>query len=231
MKNKNWFWGFFFLISAIFVLASQLGSFSELGVLSVLASVLIVTVIIHSLIKLNFFGVFIPAAFLYMIYIQPFDLPIISPWMLIVSGLLASIGFSIIFHKHHHKHLKCHHEFEHTTVEMDDNNPYVKVHFGASSRYIHADCLRSGHFISSFGALEVYFDQTQLSPEGAEILLDCNFGAITLYVPKHWVVIDKLHTSIGGVDNHLKYSKPTENSPRLTLNGTIQMGGVEIKYI
>ena len=37
MKNRNWFWGFFFLLSAVFVIASQIGSFGQIGFISILA--------------------------------------------------------------------------------------------------------------------------------------------------------------------------------------------------
>lgn len=233
MKNKNWFWGGFFLVAAIFVIASQIGSFGHFGFLSIAATVLLAGILIHSIVELNYFGIFMPLAFLYMIYTRPLNLIPISPWMLLLSAVLASIGFSCIFRKSYHKevHIHDHQGFERTIETMDDNNPYAKVHFGASSKYLHADCLRNGQFFSSFGALEVFFDQAQLSPEGAEIALDCNFGAIKLYIPKHWRVVDNLNASLGGIDNDTRFAQVTEDSPRLTLVGNVHFSGIEIKYI
>lgn len=236
MKNKNWFWGLFFLLSAVFVIASQTGSFGQIGFLSILATVLLAAIIIRSLADLNFYGVFIPLGLLYLIYWQPLALIYISPWLLLLAAVLAGIGFSFFFHKHPHKAVcSCSHDeiehFNQTSENIDDNNPYAKVTFGSSSKYLHADCLKSGQFIASFGALEVFFDQAQLSPEGAEIFLDCSFGSIKLYVPKHWRVLDNLHASLGGVDNDTRLSQPNENSPRLTLTGSVQLGGIEIQYI
>lgn len=234
MKNRNWFWGIFFLLSAVFVIACQTGAFGQIGVLSILATVLLATLLIHSIIHLNFFGVFIPVALFYMIYRQPLGLVEISPWLLLMSAVFASIGFSFLFHSHSCIKMHHHSEMDHfnqTTESTDDNNPFAKVSFGASSKYLHGDCLKSGQFSVSFGALELFFDEAKLSPDGAEIFLDCSFGAIKLYIPKGWRVIDNMQASLGGVDNNTRLSHPDENAPRLTVSGNVQLGAVEIHYV
>lgn len=231
MKNKNWFWGFFFLVAGIFVIASQTGSFGEIGVLSILAGVLLLSLTIMSIFSRNFFGIFMPLAFLYMIFQGPLSLFQISPKLLILAGLLISTGFSILFHSktNHMKHWHGKDEHSNQASEtIDDNNPYTKVTFASSSKYIHGDCLKSGQFISSFGELELFFDQAQLSPEGAKIFLDCSFGAIKIFVPKHWRVQDNMHASFGSVDNKTQTANLDENSPCLTLTGNVSFGGIEI---
>ena len=236
MKNRNWFWGIFFLLSGVFIIGSQTGSFGQIGVLSVLATIFLVALAIHSLINFEFFGMFVPIAFLYLIYQKPFNLVEISSWVLIMSAILISIGFNIIFHnnkayKYKHKDCRYHGEYSKTSENIDDNNPFTKVSFGSSSKYLHADCLKSGKFIMSFGELEVYFDQVQLSPDGAEILVDCSFGEIKLFVPKRWQVIENIHTSLGSVENDNRMARPEENAPKLIITGSVQFGSVEIHYI
>ena len=231
MKSRNWFWGIFFLLSAVFVIASQTGSFVQIGVISILATVLLAALAIQSLIYRNYFGIFLSLAFLYMIYRYPLGLPEISLWLLLVSAVLAGIGFSFIFHSHPPKMVYTHGMEHFTSESIDDNNPYAKVNFGSSSKYLHADCLKSGQFFVSFGALEVFFDQAQLSPDGAELFFDCSFGAIKLFVPKHWKVRDNLRASLGAVENDTRLAQPGENAPQLTLTGNVQLGAVEIHYI
>lgn len=235
MKSRNWFWGLFFLLAAVFVIASQIGSFGQIGILSILATVLIAAIIIHSALERNFFGVFMPFAFLYLIYRQPLHLVEINLWLLLLSALLASIGFSFLFRSHPHHPWACSHDggdqFVPTSESIDDNNPYAKVSFGASSKYLHGDCLKSGQFASSFGSLDVFFDQAQLSPDGAEIFLDASFGTIKLYIPKHWKVIDSVRASLGAVENDARLNQPSENAPRLILTGNVQFGSIEIHYI
>ncbi|MDF2632563.1 MAG: hypothetical protein K0Q85_1159 [Caproiciproducens sp.] len=234
MKNRNWFWGFFFLLSAIFVIASQTGSFGQIGLMSLLATVLLAALAIHSAVNRNFFGIFLPLAFLYMIYWQPLKLIEISFWLLILAAVLTSIGFSILFRSHPPKMMDWHGGMQHsnqTSENIDDNNPYTKVSFGSSSKYLHSDSLKSGQFIASFGALEVFFDQAQLSPEGAEIFIDCSFSGVELYVPKHWQVLDNMHASLGAVNNDVRLAHPQENAPKLIITGNVQFGAVDIKYI
>jgi predicted membrane protein len=168
------------------------------------------------------------------VFKAPLGLPEISIPIIILSSMFASIGFSILFRRQPKEKPHWEHSgrnFSQTTETIDDNNPYSKVNFGSSSKYLHSDCLKSGQFIASFGELEIFFDQAQLAPEGAEIFLDCSFGAIKLYVPKHWLVIDKMNVSLGGVENKNRMAMPTENAPRLTLTGNVQLGGIEIHYI
>ena len=234
MKTRNWFWGIFFILSAVFVIASQTNAFVQIGVMSIFATVLLVALLIQSLANLNFFGMFLSLAFLYVIYRKPLGLIEISLWLLIMAALFASMGFSFLFHKHPRKNAQwcCGREQFHHTVETDkDNNPGAKVSFGAISKYLHADRLKSGNFAVSFGALELFFDQVQLDPEGAELYLDCSMGAIKLYIPKHWSVIDKIQTGLGSVENDVRFAAPSENAPRLTLTGNVQLGSVEIHYI
>ncbi|MHB1485725.1 MAG: LiaF transmembrane domain-containing protein [Saccharofermentanales bacterium] len=235
MKNKNIFWGFLFLLSAVLIIAGQTGAFGTIALMSIISGVLLLALMVYSLFSLNFFGVFLPLAFLYMIFWSPLELPEISPWLLVLAAVLTSIGFSIIFHKKPKADTCCKdigsQSFNDTTETIDDNHPYAKVNFGSSSKYLHSNNLEKGQFIASFGSLEVFFDKAQLSPEGAEIFLDCSFGAIKLYIPRNWKVIEKMQVNLGGVNYNNQPDVLTEDSPRLTLTGNVQLGGIEIQYI
>lgn len=234
MRNRNWFLGIIFVLAAIFVIAGQTNIFWNFGIITIVASALLVAIMVQSIVRLNFFGIFMPLAFLYVIYEQPLNLISISIWQLIVAAVFISIGLTIIFKKRPRKSYYRHEDdryFTQTSESIDDNNPYTKISFGSSSKYLHTDCLKSGQFFVSFGALEVYFDQAQLSPQGAEIFVDCSFGSISLYVPKSWRVIDKLNVSLGGVENNTHFATRDENAPTLTLTGNVHLGGIEIKYI
>jgi hypothetical protein len=234
MKNKNYFWGFFFLMSAILIIVSQIGSFAEIGVISILATVFLVALVIHGLIDRSFFEIFIPLPFLYMIYSKPLTLVYISPWLLIISASLISIGFSLLFQTPTKKTAISHDgtkQFTQVNENIDNNNPYAKVMLSSSGIYLHSECLQGGYFISSLGELEVYFDQVQLSLDDVRIMLDCNLGSIKLYVPSQWKVVNNINSIAGEVKNCLRYNKPSENAPQLTLVGKVLMGSIEIQYI
>lgn len=236
MKSRNWFWGVFFLLAAVFVIACQVGAFVKVDFISIVATVLLVALLIHSLINLNYFGIFLPVALLYMIYQKPLGLIEINIWLLLVAAVFASIGFSFLFHPHHHEWKCCvsgdgTERFTDSTENIDDNNPYAKVSFGSSSKYLHGDALRGGKFTVSFGELQVYFDQAQLSPDGAEVSVDCSFGDMKLFIPRQWQIIDKIRTSLGSVENNVRSAQPDMNAPKLTLIGNVSFGDIEIHYI
>jgi hypothetical protein len=234
MKNRNWFWGFFFLLLAVFVIASQTGVFGQINAISILETVFFATLVVHSLIKRNFFGIFIPLSFLYMIYSKPLAFVYISPWLLVLSAVLTSIGFSLLFRKRP-KNVAFSHSrkkhFSQINENLDDNNPYIKVSLSSSSTYLHSDCLKGGHFVSHLGELDVYFDQVQLSPDGVEIFLECNLGSIKLYIPRSWYVVDNTHSILGDVNNNTQHTKPSENAPHITITGNVTLGSVKIEYI
>jgi len=112
-----------------------------------------------------------------------------------------------------------------------DNNPRISVSFGGGSRYLHADSLETVDIDCSFGGIEVYFDHVTLSPNGAEAFLNCKFGAIELYVPAHWKIIDNMSASLGGVDINNRRNNNDENAPVLKVSGNVSFGGVEVHRI
>ena len=57
------------------------------------------------------------------------------------------------------------------------------------------------------------------------------FGAIKLYIPKHWKVLDNLSVNLGGVENKNHNGQLSADAPCLTLKGNVQFGAVEIYYI
>jgi len=233
MKNKNLFWGIFFILTALAIIAMQTGSFEQISILSFLIGVFLTAIVILSLVKLNFFGVFPPMAFLYMIFWKPLGLVNINYWLLILSSVLISIGFSIIFGKQHKNRWdhKVRNGTENISESIDDNNPVVSVRFGSSGKYLHTDNLQSGKFNVYFGELELFFDQVLLNTEGVEIFVDCNFGSLILNIPKQWRVNDNIHVTLGEVKNKIRQVNPADDAPKLTITGKVQIGAIEIRYI
>ena len=105
-KHNNWFWGIFFVLAAVFVVVSQVTSFTTIGFWSILAAVVLAAICIQSLVHLNYFGVFLPLALAYIIFQNPLSLYAISPWLLILAAVLLSIGFHTIFRRRP-KYTRC----------------------------------------------------------------------------------------------------------------------------
>ena len=239
MKHRNWFWGIFFLVAAVFVLACQTGAFVKVGFWSIGATVLLAAVFIGSLMDLNFFGMLVPLALLYGIYQVPLRLTVVSVWLLLLTAVLASMGLSMIFHTHHHHHWEdwdhhghCRDWDSGASVErMEGNDIFVRTSFSEACKYLHSNSLKSAHLVSSFGKLSVYFDQVLLSPEGAEASLDVSFGSMSLYLPREWRVEDRIHTGAGTVNSDHRRADPEAGAPLLILTGNVSFGSLEIHYV
>ncbi len=239
MKFRNYFWGIFFVLAGAFVVVSQVypnDLFEEIGFWSIVATVFLIAIFIKSLVEINFFGIFAPIAILYSIYQSPLKLPEISFWTLIFAAILLSIGLHMLFRrkKHVFKYTKeINHSFEgcgNRDETLTGNRLYAKASFCDSSKFLHSDSLEKGEFILSFGRMNVYFDQVQLSPDGAEVYLDCSFGEMNVYLPRNWQVKDKLHATLGSIENT---SRPFADvsGPQITLNGEVKFGTIKIHYV
>ncbi len=243
MKNRNWFWGIFLLLAAVFAVGSQVGAFNAVNFWTVAATVLLAAILVDSLVRLSFFGILIPVALLYGLYCRPFGWPNISVWLLLLAAVLASWGLEILFGRHRRWYDHCGHcwhdwhdkgdgeHFHSNSEDIDGDTPSAKISFGSSSKYLHSSALKSGRFSVAFGELDIYFDQVQLSPEGAEIFAECSFGKMALFIPRSWQVTDNLRASAGSVQNDMRRESPEPGAPHLTLSGSASFGTIEIHYI
>jgi len=237
-------WGTFLLLAAVFVLFNQFNGFTRLGIGSIIAAVLSVIFLVQCIADRNFALLPIPVAVLYIVFRAPLDLPAIRTKTVILSSVLACIGLGILLPR---KYGRICHEFksgdnsgdtQHIHTEKsrlensgNDNNPKVSVNFGAVSRHLYADSLETVQLNCNFGAMEIFFDQTELSPNGAEVTLNCSIGAIKIYLPRHWRIVDRVSCSLGGVDIDKRFTTPDENAPQLIINGSVSLGGIEVRYI
>lgn len=234
MKGKNIFWGLFLVVSAALIIASQVTTFDTVSAVSILATVFLSAIIISSVVRMEFFGIFVPTAFLYMIYNEPLNLMFIRPVILLSAAVLAAVGCSLIFRKRPKKAIFANYpsnQYNPPNDSVNDNNPYVKASMGSSSKYLRADALQGGQLTVSLGELSVYFDQVRLNQSGAEVFVDCSLGTLKLYIPRHWNVVDKIGVTLGEVKNKTQQAQPVLTEPLLTLSGNVKLGSVEINYI
>ena len=237
-RHSNALWGTFLLLAAAFLLINQLYGFARINPGSIIIAILALAFIVQSLARLSFASLLIPIAVLYIIFRAPLHLPHIQTWTLILTAILASAGLAILYP---HKNWRFHSTIKHHGRSGDnlpkftegdiDNNPSVSVNFSSVSRRIHANNLETVQLSCNFGEMEIFLDQAELAPTGAEIILNCSFGAIKLYIPRHWKIIDRLSCSLGGVDIERNFTALAENAPQVTLTGSVSFGGVEIRFI
>jgi len=215
-KSSKWAWGVFWLLIAALILSNYFGGFVYLGVWSVLVAALACAVLVYCIASLALASIPIPLAALYYIFQVPLGLPFLSFWMLVLVTLLITCGFHVLLprrfrtdsnfnfnwndgskNRHRIRSGEARDDETDGLVEEgdDENNPYIRVKFGHVCRYLHSECLETAELYCSCGAMEVFFDQVELHPDGAEINVNCNLGSIEIYVPGHWNVVSKLSAS------------------------------------
>jgi len=232
-RFSKFIWGIFLLLATIFVLANQFNGFINLGTGSIIAVVLALIFIVQCIAHLHFASLPIPLAVLYIVFKTHLGLPDIPIWTLILVAVLTTIGLGILLSgKHSHRyHRHWNNDKTDKNDSINDNNPSISVDFGGMSKRLYADNLETVQLSSHFGGLEIFFDQVRLSPGGAQAHVNCHFGAIKIFVPRQWKIIDRVNCSLGGIDIERPFIGQEENAPQLTLTGSVSFGGIEVRYI
>jgi predicted membrane protein len=236
-KPSKLIWGILLLLAATFVLLNQFGYFTGIGIVNIIIAALAVAFFVHCIVRLHFSLLPIPLAILYIFLQKPLELPYIQTWALVISAILMVIGLAVLFprkwKKNHVQHNYSEDKSSQKSTEngKNDNNPSISVNFGVLSRHLYADCLEIAHLRSNFGELEVFFDNVELSPKGAEAIINSNCGAIKLYIPKHWRIIDRLNCTLGAVELDARFANPADDAPQITLIGSVSLGEITVRYI
>lgn len=231
MKKERIYWGGLFLIGAVALIVNKLGYFYDVNIISILLSVLLSGVLIKNLFTMNFTGILFPLAFICIIYDEQLGITAITPWTVLVSALLGSIGLSMIFYKQPKWYSNFKNKsYKFKTVDLEDeSNIKVNTSFSGSIKYINTDKFEQAELKCNFGAIKVYFDNATLHNGNGIVKIDASCSGIELYVPKTWVIDNKINTFFSGVDEKNKNVGSIDNI--LTLVGNISLSGIEIIYI
>ena len=152
------------------------------------------------------------------------------PVLLIVVG--AGVILKILFGKkaccHRHGHIQR--PLNVDKMEGTDGIYVREVVFGGIEDIFLEPVFRGGQIEVVFGGVELDLRRASL-PEGDTYLqVEAVFGGIKLYLPDDWVVVPKISTVLGGVDNkHFSKSTNQDTSRRLLISGEIVFGGCEIR--
>ena len=243
----NVFWGVILLVLAALIVLNQMGVFFITFriwdiVLAVIALKLFISTFVHG--KASTLP--IAAALIYIVLRNQGLVPDVPIGTIAAVTALSSIGLSFLFpgrrrwRKYRYGHIGAFSGSSGTWDEnksescdeiSTDNNPTIRISFGSASRYLYADALESANLSCNFGGMEIYFDQVQLHQNGATVYVDCKFGGIDLFVPRHWNVVEQVESSFGGTDVSRRLEPLQEGAPTLTIVGDVAFGGIDIHYV
>jgi len=227
-KFNKIFWGLFFLVAGAFVIFNQLGYYTNFELLPLILTIFIIAILIKSIYPVKFFGILFSLAALVILYDKPLGLESITPWPVLLTALLGSIGLSIIFGKHYGSK-NCDKHYEKVINDKDEDTVYVDVKFGSSIKYVNTDTFKEANLNCSFGSLAIYFNDAKIKGDSATINLDASFSGVELYIPKEWKVINNVDSNLAGVEE--KNNSNSVTTKTLTINGRVSFAGVEIIYI
>lgn len=236
-KGRNIFWGVFFILGAVFILGAKLGFMKDVGVWSLIWTVLFAALLVRSLFKISFYGIFFSLAFLGILYAEPLGITAITPWPILGAALLLGMGCKMIFPQKKrfrdriHFSVKGNPDVEPNKVINNQDGAQVshEVSFSSAVKYINSDNFENGSFECSFGYLKVYFDNAVMQNASASVHLENSFGAIELYIPKGWAVDNQMENSFGGINE--EGNPEPDGLHTLYLYGDNSFGGITVIYV
>lgn len=239
--KKNYFWGLFLVLAAVYLIISRLGYLPAVGVFTVIATIICIAAFVHSLLHLSFGGMLFPLAFISILYDKQLGITAITPWTVLLAALLGTIGLNLIFSKtkwkykwkrnwdHHGKHKIAGNDHFENGENIEGEYVYMKSSFGSLLRYVTSDNLRYAELEANFSGVKIYFDNAKVPSGNATLNLDVNFSGIEIFVPENWKIINHLGSSFGGVSE--KGKTPSGETVTLTLEGENSFSGITVYYV
>lgn len=234
--KKNLFWGVFLVLAGVYLVVSQMGYLPEVGVFTLVFTIVCLAVLVASIPHLSFGGILFPLAFIGILYDEQLGITAVTPWTILLAALLAVIGLHLLFGRFRKKHIypkyngnDSRHWKQADSGSLDGESIYIRVSFGSVIRYVTSEDLQTAYINASFGAAKVYFDNARIPSGNATVNIDSSFSGVELYVPKSWQVINHVSSSFGAVDEKNKHTG--ELTATLTLEGSNSFGGITIIYV
>lgn len=228
-KKTNVLWGIIFILAALLIIFRQLGFFHTIGLPTLIFTVLLIPVIIMSITRRSYAGVFFPLAILCILYDDLLGTRALTPWPVLLIALFFTVGLTLLFpqRKWHKPHLE--EGFDTVIDEADPDVIQIEAHFSGSVKYINTDQLRAVNIDGSFGGVKVYFDHANIAGDSATVHVDLNCSGAELYFPKTWRIIDNVNYTMGGLDERGPVASVTDKT--ITLNGRANLSGITIIHI
>lgn len=245
MSKKTYhdlFWGVFFLIAAGLLVASQLGWLSAgIGFWRWLFTVVLGAALVQSLANLSVGGTVWSVALLALVWAKPLGITNLVPWTILGGALLIQIGLSLLLRpvlKRRHplviikdgKTLVGQKDDRLAAAPSDtDQVVTITTKLGSVTRYVQSADFRLADITLGLGDAKVYFDNTEIQADHAEIHVDGSLGDLDLFIPANW----DLHSDLTNFMGDLKVTgtPSSEPGPKVLLTGGFKLGDIKIHYI
>ena len=76
------------------------------------------------------------------------------------------------------------------------------------------------------GGVSIDLRDASMEADEATINVSAVMGGVDIRVPRSWTVVNRVSAILGGVDDH---TRPVDANKRLIVEGSVLMGGLDIK--
>ncbi|NLC18263.1 MAG: cell wall-active antibiotics response protein [Clostridiales bacterium] len=234
MKRKELFWGIIFIFAAVLFMLTQFGFISGLNLFGIFTTAIMAYFIIKGIIYVNFFSIFFPLAIILIVFDEQLAITDFTPWPALLTALLLSIGFSLIFKRPRtwSFFFLNNNVFGNKNIETTDSKTiYCSTTFGDCIKYVNSVNFKKAVVKTSFGDVRVYFDKAVCPSGKADIYVNVRFGDIVLYLPGNWTIIDSTHNFFGNLSITDRTAYNEADVVEVTLHGSIGFGDVKVVYV
>ena len=109
-----------------------------------------------------------------------------------------------------------------TTEATFDDSAFLG---GVTRKYSSAN-FRRGEAEAIMGGIDLDFRDATIEGDEARLDVTAIMGGVKVRVPRTWIVVNRVTPILGGVDDN---TDSVDGSKRLVIEGTVLMGGLEIK--
>lgn len=238
--KKNIPIGLMFILLAIYLISSEMGYTPVISVGKVLVTAACLVIAVNSILSRSFIQMMLAFWLIFVVlkdYIAGFfpEVSGISNWTAVLVAMLLGIGLKFIFKGGSKKvaftwsneNQRGFYDMDEDTASVSEDEVFLKNTFGSSGRYINSEEFKKGNFENAFGNMNIYMNNSVISPEGAEIVLEVSFGNLNLYLPAGCRVNLSDESLFGAVDI-IGTEVESLNSPIVNIRGEVAFGKVNI---
>lgn len=235
MRRKSILFGIVLILLAVYLVVSRLGYAPAMPFIKAAFSAVLVYTMVRGFIRLQFTEGFLSLAILGCIHDELLRIEKLTPWTLLLAGLLLGTAFDMIFKgaRAKRKHICGHgvsNEWDSEVEDIVDGQTIRVVNsFGSKSKYVNSEAFTSAQIENSFGECNVYFNNAILAGGHTRIVAENNFGETNIYLPRTWRISVREETAFGVVNVRGKGSMETD-APLAELVLTSNFGELNVFF-
>lgn len=112
---------------------------------------------------------------------------------------------------------------------VDGNRFTYDANFGSNTQLIQLDTLQFGEITTNFGEYTVDLTGVVSVEAGCRLNAECNFGELTILVPRRYTVLPDSSTSFASFE--IKGQPDSTSAGTISMNACVSFGEISIKYI